>query len=32
MSVSEDKYLRIENQLITAQPRQDCGWNFDIVQ
>ena len=25
-------YLRINNQLITAQPQQDWGWNFDIVQ
>ena len=26
------RYLRIKNQLITAQPYKDWGWNFDIFQ
>ena len=29
MSVSEHGYLRIKNQIITAQPLEDLGWNFD---
>ena len=29
MSASEDRYLRIKNQLVTAQPEQDWGWTFD---
>ena len=32
MSASEDRYFRIKNQLITAQPKQDLEWNFDIFQ
>ena len=30
MSASKDRYVRIKNQLITAQPQEDWGWNFDI--
>ena len=32
LSASEDRYLRIKHQLITAQPWQDWGWIFDIFQ
>ena len=32
MSASEDRYVRTENQLITAQPEQDWGSNCDIFQ
>ena len=31
MSSSEDKFKNT-NQLITAQPQQDWGWNFDVFQ
>ena len=32
MSASEDRYLRIKNQLITAHLQQDWGWNFNVFQ
>ena len=32
MSASEDRYLRIKDQLITAQPYRDWGWKFDMLQ
>ena len=32
MSASDDRYVKIKNQLITVQPYQDWGWNFDIFQ
>ena len=32
MSASEDRYLRIKNQLITVQAQQVWGWNFDIFK
>ena len=32
MSASEDRYLRIKDQVITAQPYQDWEWNFAIFQ
>ena len=32
MSASEHRYLRIKKPLMTAQPQQDWGWNFDSFQ
>ena len=32
MSASEERYLRIKNQVIIAQPQQDWGWNINISE